>query len=85
MSPDTIFKILWICGLCVLSGWIVGRRRGGKRVELHHIFFGLSVVSGVCAYGFFMAMNVPASAKVLVSMGAGALLILLSRSLSGRG
>ena len=58
-----------------LIGWLIARAVKRKPIKAHLILYWLSALSGVFALAFFLAMDIPRIAKILVCIVLGAALI----------
>jgi len=73
--------------------WLVYRASTAKSVgkeirealNPHIIMFGLSCVSGVCAFAFFLSMDLSKPFKIVVSMIFGMALIFVANWMQKRG
>ena len=65
-------------------GWLIYRAVKGKQVKAHHIAYGISVITGIFTYGFFLSMNILLPVKILVSIFLGMALIVLAAYLQRR-
>ncbi len=67
-----------------LIGWLIYRAVKGRQVKAHHVAYGISVVTGIFTYGFFLSMNILSPVKILVSILLGMALIVLAAFLQRR-
>ena len=65
-------------------GWLIYRAVKGKQVKAHNITYGISVVTGIFTYAFFLSMDMPQLIKVVVSIFLGMALIVLAAYLQRR-
>lgn len=66
-------------------GWLIYRVVKGKRqLKAHNIAFGISVVTGIFTYAFFLSMTLPPLVKIVVSIFLGIGLIILAAYLQRR-
>ncbi len=68
-------------------GWLIYRAvKGikGRPVKAHHVTYGISVITGIFTYGFFLSMNILPPVKILVSIILGIGLIVLAALLQRR-
>ncbi len=68
-----------------LIGWLIYRVvKGRQQLRAHNIAFGISVVTGIFTYAFFLSMTIPPLVKVVVSIFLGIVLIILAAVLQRR-
>ena len=65
-------------------GWFIYRVVRRMTVRAHNIAFGITVVTGVYTYAFFLGMNILPPVKILVSIILGIVLIILAALLQRR-
>ena len=65
-------------------GWLIYRAVRGRQVKAHHVTYGISVITGIYTYGFFLSMDIPQPVKILVSIILGIILIILAALLQRR-
>ena len=65
-------------------GWLIYRAVKGKQVKAHNITYGISVVTGIFTYAFFLSMDMPQLIKIVVSILLGMALIVLAAYLQRR-
>jgi len=65
-------------------GWLIYRAVKGKQVKAHNIAYGISVVTGIFTFAFFLEMDIPQLIKILVSILLGMALIVLAAYLQRR-
>ncbi len=65
-------------------GWLIYRAVKGRQVKAHHVVYGISVVTGIFTYGFFLSMNILQPVKILASIILGIALIVLAALLQRR-
>jgi len=65
-------------------GWLIYRAVKGKQVKAHNIAYGISVITGIFTYAFFLSMDMPQLIKVVVSIFLGIVLIILAALLQRR-
>ncbi|MCJ7763901.1 MAG: hypothetical protein MUO90_01925 [Dehalococcoidales bacterium] len=72
----------------VFIGWLIYRAVKGefnvKQIRAHNIAYGLSVVTGIFTYGFFLSMDMPQLFKIVVSIVVGIALIFLAAYIQRR-
>ena len=78
--------VITIATLAILGliGWFIFRAVKGKQVKAHHVTYGITLVTGIFTYGFFLSMNIPQPVKILVSIIVGIILIILASYLQRR-
>lgn len=59
-------------------GWLAWRAVKRKTIKAHLVMYGLSALAGIFSIAFFMTMDIPRIAKVLVAIILGAVLIFLA-------
>ena len=59
-------------------GWLIYRAVKGKQVKAHNIAYGISVVTGIFTYAFFLSMDMPQLIKIVVSILLGVALIVVA-------
>jgi hypothetical protein len=67
-----------------LIGWLIYRAVRGRPVKAHHVAYGISIITGIFTYGFFLSMNILQPLKILVSLILGIVLIVLAALLQQR-
>ena len=65
-------------------GWLIYRAVRGRQVKAHHVTYGISVITGIYTYGFFLSMSMPQPVKILVSIIVGIAFIVLAALLQRR-
>ncbi len=65
-------------------GWLIYRAVKGRTVKAHNIAFGISVVTGIFTYAFFLSMDIPQLVKILLSIIFGVVLIFVAAYLQRR-
>jgi len=65
-------------------GWLIYRAVKGKPFKAHNITYGISVVTGIFTYAFFLSMDIPQLIKIVVSILLGMALIVLAAYLQRR-
>ena len=75
---------LAVLAIMGLIGWLIFNAVRGKQVKAHHITYGIAVISGIFAYGYFLSMNIPNPVKILVSIVVGIALIVIAALLQRR-
>jgi len=69
-------------------GWLIYRAVKGelkvKQIKAHNIAYGLSVVTGIFTYGFFLSMDMPQLFKIVVSIILGVMLIFVAAYIQRR-
>jgi len=78
--------VITIAVLAILGfiGWLIYRAVRGRQVKAHHVTYGISVITGIYTYGFFLAMDIPQPVKILASIILGIVLIALEAFLQRR-
>ena len=66
------------------AGWLVWRAVKGRTIKVHLVMYGLTVLSGIYTLVFFMTMDIPQIAKVLVAIVLGGVLIFWAARLQRR-
>lgn len=61
-----------------LIGWLIARAVRRKPIKAHLVLYWLSALSGIFTLGFFLTMDIPRIAKILVCIVLGAALIFLA-------
>jgi tryptophan-rich sensory protein len=61
-----------------LIGWLIYRAAKKKQIKAHLVLYWLSALSGIFTLGFFLTMDIPRIAKILVCIVLGAALIFLA-------
>ena len=59
-------------------GWLIYRAVKGKPVKAHSVTYGITYVTGVYTYGFFLSMDIPQLIKIVASILLGAALIVIA-------
>lgn len=68
-----------------LIGWLIYRViKGRQQLRAHNIAFGISVVTGIFSYAYFLSMTIPPLVKIVVSIFLGIALIILAAYLQRR-
>lgn len=69
-------------------GWLIYRAVKGelkvRQIRAHNIAYGLSVVTGIFTYGFFLSMDMPQLIKIVISIVIGIILIFLAAFIQRR-
>ena len=65
-------------------GWLIYRAVKGRQVKAHHITYGISIITGIFTYGFFLSMDIPQPFKILASIVLGIVLIVVAAFLQRR-
>lgn len=69
-------------------GWLIYRAVKGdfkaRQIKAHNIAYGLSVVTGIFTYGFFLSIDIPQLFKIVASIIAGVVLIFLAAYIQRR-
>jgi hypothetical protein len=65
-------------------GWLIYRAVRGRQVKANHITYGITVITGIFTYGFFLSMDILQPVKILVSILLGMALIVLAAFLQRR-
>ncbi len=79
-----IVIIIVTFAILVFIGWLIYRAVRGRRVKTHRVIYGISIITGIYTYGFFLSMNMPQPVKILTSIIVGIALIVLAASLQRR-
>jgi len=61
-----------------LIGWLIYRAVRRKPIKAHLVMYWLSSLSGIFTLAFFLTMDIPRIAKILVCIVLGAALIFLA-------
>jgi tryptophan-rich sensory protein len=61
-----------------LIGWLIYRAVKRKPIKAHLVLYWLSALSGIFTLAFFLTMDIPRIAKILVCIILGAALIFLA-------
>ena len=64
--------------------WFIYRAVRGRQIKAHHITYGITVVTGIFTYGFFLSMDIPKPVKILASIILGIVLIVVAALLQRR-
>ena len=59
-------------------GWLIYRAVRQRQVKAHTIAYGISVVTGIYTYAFFLSMDIPQLVKIVLSIIAGVALIFVA-------
>ncbi len=59
-------------------GWLIYRGARRRPVKAHNIAYGISVVTGIFTYAFFLGMDIPQLIKIVLSIVFGVALIFLA-------
>ena len=65
-------------------GWLIYRAIRGIQIKAHHIAYGISTITGIFTYGFFLSMDIAQPIKILLSIILGIGLIFLAAYLQKR-
>ena len=65
-------------------GWLVYRVIRSRQIRAHNIAFGISVLTGIYTYAFFLSMTLPELVKIVASIFLGIILIFLAAFLQRR-
>ena len=65
-------------------GWLVFRAVRRRPFRAHTITYAIATLTGVYTYAFFLGMDIPQLAKILVSILCGAALIVFAAYLQRR-
>lgn len=69
-------------------GWLIYRAVKGelkvKQIRAHNVAYGISVVTGIFTYSFFLNMDMPQLIKIVVSMVIGITFIFLAAFIQRR-
>ncbi|MDP3879461.1 MAG: hypothetical protein Q8Q07_04040 [Dehalococcoidales bacterium] len=79
----SIITIAVLAALAFLV-WFVYRAVKNRQVKAHNIAFGISVLTGIFSYAFFLGMDIPQPLKILVSIFVGIGLIFFAAYLQRR-
>ena len=73
-----ISTVIWFAFLGFI-GWLIYRAVKGelkvKQIKAHNIAYGISVVTGIFTYIFFLSMDMPQLFKIVASIILGVMLI----------
>ena len=58
--------------------WLIYRAVRVRQVKAHHVTYGISVITGIFTYAFFLSMDMPELVKILVSILLGMALIVVA-------
>lgn len=58
--------------------WLIYRGVAKKPVKAHNIAYGISVISGLTTYAFFLGMNIEQLIKVVLSIFIGVILLFVA-------
>lgn len=80
-------------GIIILVLWLVYRasiaKKDGREIRevlnLHIIMYGLSCITGLCAFTFFLTVDIPKPIKIMASIIAGMILIFIANWMQKRG
>ncbi len=61
-----------------LIGWLIFRAVRRKPIKAHLVLYWLSALSGIFTLAYFLTMDIPRIAKILVCIVIGAALIFLA-------
>lgn len=61
-----------------LIGWLIYRAARRRQIKAHLVMYWLSSLSGIFTLAFFLTMDIPRIAKILVCIVLGAALIFLA-------
>jgi tryptophan-rich sensory protein len=61
-----------------LIGWLIYRAAKKRQIKAHLVLYWLSALSGIFTLAFFLTMDIPRIAKILVCIVLGAALIFLA-------
>ena len=64
--------------------WLIYRAVRGIQVRAHNIMFGITVISSIFSYAFFLSMDIPQLVKILISILLGIVLIIIAAYLQRR-
>gem|GEM_PF-436382 len=67
-----------IIGALAFIGWLIWMGAKKKPIQAHLVSYVLSCIAGAFTFAFFLTMDLPKLAKVLVSILLGALLIFVA-------
>ena len=80
-------------GIIILVLWLAYRasiaKKDGREIRevlnLHIIMYGLSCITGLCAFTFFLTVDIPKPIKIMASIIAGMILIFIANWMQKRG
>lgn len=82
-----ISSVIWF-GLLGFIGWLIYRAVKGelkvRQIRAHNIAYGISVVTGIFTYIFFLSMDMPQLFKIVASIILGVGLIFLAAYIQRR-
>jgi hypothetical protein len=68
-----------VIALLVFFGWLIYRVATGKSIKAYAVMYGLSFVSGIFTFAYFLAMEeISSLIKVLASIAMGILFIYIA-------
>ncbi len=75
-----------IIAILVFIGWLIYRagtarkadKTIGEVIRPHIIMYGLSCISGICAFAFFLSMDISKPLKILTCILLGGILIFVA-------
>jgi len=67
-----------------LIGWLIARAVKRKPIKAHLVLYWLSALSGIFTLAYFLTMDIPRIAKILVCIVLGAALIFLAAYMQRR-
>jgi len=59
-------------------GWLIWRAARKKSIKASMVMYGLSCITGVFSFAFFLSMDLPKMGKILVCIILGAALIFVA-------
>lgn len=65
-------------------GWLIFRAVKTRQVRAHHVTYGITIVTSIYTYAFFLSMSFPVPIKVIVSIIMGIALIVIAAYLQRR-
>ncbi|MBI4304118.1 MAG: hypothetical protein HY665_07265 [Chloroflexi bacterium] len=64
--------------------WLIYRAIKVRQVKAHHVSYGISIITGIFTFAFFLSMNLPPLVKILVSIVVGIALIIAAANIQRR-
>ena len=59
-------------------GWVIWRLAKGKPINAHMVMYGLCLGTGIFTIAFFMGMDIPKMAKIVICIVIGLILIFVA-------
>ncbi len=73
-----------VIGSFVFIVWLIWRAATKKPIKAFMVMYGLSCLSGLFTFAFFLSMDLPEMVKILVSIILGAVMIFVAAWLQRR-